>query len=152
VLFCFLEFPCFFYDTENVGNLTSVSSAFFKPSLNIWKLLVHILLKPSQKNSERNFTSMGDEWKYPVVWTCFNTAFLGNWDEYWLFQSCDHFWVFQICGHIECKTLIATSFKILNSSDRIPSLPLALLAGVLPKAHLTSQCRMSDSGWVTTPF
>ena len=43
----FLEFLCFLYDPENVGNLISDSSAFSKPSLNIWKFLVHAVLKPS---------------------------------------------------------------------------------------------------------
>ena len=38
----FLEFPCFLYDPANVGNLISGSSAFSKPSLNIWKFTVHI--------------------------------------------------------------------------------------------------------------
>ena len=42
----FLEFSCFFCDPVNVGNLVSGSSAFSKSSLNIWKLSVHILLKP----------------------------------------------------------------------------------------------------------
>ena len=42
----FLEFPCFLYDPTNVGNLISGSSAFSKPSLNIWKFSVHIMLKP----------------------------------------------------------------------------------------------------------
>ena len=32
----FLEFSCFFYDSADVGNLISGSSAFSKPSLNIW--------------------------------------------------------------------------------------------------------------------
>ena len=36
----FLEPSCFFYD---VGNLMSVSFAFSKSSLNIWKFSVHIL-------------------------------------------------------------------------------------------------------------
>ena len=31
----FLEFPYFLYDSVNVGNLISASSAFSKPSLNI---------------------------------------------------------------------------------------------------------------------
>ena len=31
---------------EDVGNLTSGSSAFSKTSLNIWKLTVHVMLKP----------------------------------------------------------------------------------------------------------
>ena len=43
----FLEFSCFFYDPADVGNLISGSSAFSKSSLNIWKFLVHVLLKPS---------------------------------------------------------------------------------------------------------
>ena len=58
-----------------------------------------------------------------------------------LFQSCGHFWVFQICGHIEYSTLIASSFRILNNFAGIASPPLALLAVVLPKAHLTSHSR-----------
>ena len=41
-----LEHFCFFYDPADVGNLISGSSAFSKTSLNIWKLIVHILLKP----------------------------------------------------------------------------------------------------------
>ena len=43
----FLEFPCFFYDATNVDKLISGSSAFSKSSLNIWKFLVHVLLKPN---------------------------------------------------------------------------------------------------------
>ena len=42
----FLEFPCFFYDPTDVGNLISGSCAFSKSSSNIWKFIVHILLKP----------------------------------------------------------------------------------------------------------
>ena len=48
----FMEFSCFFYDLTDVGNLISGSSAFFKSSSNIWKFLVHILLKPSVENFE----------------------------------------------------------------------------------------------------
>ena len=42
----FLELSCFFIDPRDVGNLISGSSAFSKSSLNIWKLTVHVLLKP----------------------------------------------------------------------------------------------------------
>ena len=42
----FLELSCFFHDSTDVGNLISVSSAFSKSSLNIWKFTVHVLLKP----------------------------------------------------------------------------------------------------------
>ena len=41
----FLELSCFFYDPTDIANLTSGSSAFSKPSLNIWKFTVHLLLK-----------------------------------------------------------------------------------------------------------
>ena len=49
-VFFFLEISCFFYDPTNVGNLISGSSAFSKSNLNIFKFLVHILLKPNLKN------------------------------------------------------------------------------------------------------
>ena len=48
----FLEFPCFFYDLADVGNLISGSSAFSKSSLYIWKFLVQALLKLSLEDFE----------------------------------------------------------------------------------------------------
>ena len=54
----FLELPCFFDDPADVDNLVSGSSAFSKPSLNIGKFTVHLLLKPGLENFERYFTSM----------------------------------------------------------------------------------------------
>ena len=54
----FLEFSCFFYDPEDVGNLISGSSAFSKSSWNIWKFSVHILVKPCLENFEHYFASM----------------------------------------------------------------------------------------------
>ena len=41
----FLELSCFFHDPADVGNLISGSSAFSKTIMNIWKFMVHILLK-----------------------------------------------------------------------------------------------------------
>ena len=57
----FLEFPSFLYDPANVGNLISGSSSFSKPSLDIWKFLVCIMLKPSIQGFKHDFNSMGDE-------------------------------------------------------------------------------------------
>ena len=54
----FLELSCFFDDPPDVGNFISGSSAFSKTSLNIWKFMVHILLKPGLENFEHYFTSM----------------------------------------------------------------------------------------------
>ena len=56
--FYFLKFLCFFCDSTNLGNLTSGFSVFSKLSLNICKFFVHILLKPSLKDSEHYFASV----------------------------------------------------------------------------------------------
>ena len=52
-----LEFSCFFCDPAYVGNLISGSSAFSKSCLNICKVLVHLLLKPSLVNFEHYFAA-----------------------------------------------------------------------------------------------
>ena len=54
----FLEFSCFFFDSMDVGNLISGSSAFYKSSLNICKFSVHVLLKPILENFEHYLTNM----------------------------------------------------------------------------------------------
>ena len=54
----FLELSCFFDDPSDVGNLVSGSSAFSKTSLNIWKFMVHILLKAGLENFEQYLTSV----------------------------------------------------------------------------------------------
>ena len=54
----FLELSCFFDDPADVGNLIAGSSAFCKTCLNIWKFMVHILLKPGLENFEHYFTSV----------------------------------------------------------------------------------------------
>ena len=51
----FLELFCFFNDPMNVGNLISGYSVFPTSSLNIWKFMVHVLLKPGLENFERYF-------------------------------------------------------------------------------------------------
>ena len=48
----FWKFFAFFNDPVDIGNLISGSSAFFKSNLNIWKFMVHILLKPGLQNFE----------------------------------------------------------------------------------------------------
>ena len=60
----FLEFSFLFYDPTHICNLISGSSAFSKSSLNIWKFLVHVLLKPGQENFEHYFASV---WKSAIV-------------------------------------------------------------------------------------
>ena len=146
-----MEFPCFLYDPANVDSLISGSSAFSKSSLNIWTFSVHIMLKPSLEDFEHNLTSMGDEWNCLVVWTLFSAALLGNLDEDWPFLVLWTLLSFpNLLSILSTALLTASSYRILNSSAGIPSLPLALLAAVLPKVHLTLCSRMSDSEWETT--
>ena len=54
----FLELCCFFNDPADFGNLISGSSDFSKTSLNIWKFMVYILLKPGLENFEHYFASV----------------------------------------------------------------------------------------------
>ena len=58
----FLEFPSFLCDTMNVGDLISASSSFSKLSLDIWKFLVHIILKPSMQDFKHDLTSITILW------------------------------------------------------------------------------------------
>ena len=54
----FLERSCFSVDPTDVGSLISGSSVFSQSSLNIWKFLVHVLLKPGLENFEHYFANM----------------------------------------------------------------------------------------------
>ena len=54
----FLEFSSFFDDPMDIGNLISGSSAFSISSLNIWKVTVHVLLKPDLENFGHYCASM----------------------------------------------------------------------------------------------
>ena len=81
----FLELCCFFNDRMDVGNLISGSSAFSKSSLNMWKFMVKVLLKPGLENFEHYFASVWDECNCAVVWTFFGFAFLWDWNENWPF-------------------------------------------------------------------
>ena len=81
----FLEFSCFFYDTMDVGNLISHSSAFSKSSLIIWKFSVHVLLKPSLEHFEHYLARMWNECYCAVVRAFFGIAFLWDWNENWPF-------------------------------------------------------------------
>ena len=69
----FLELSCFFDDPTDVRNLISGSSTFSKSSLNIWKFMVHKLLKPGLENFEHYFASMCDVQlcsSLSILWHC----------------------------------------------------------------------------------
>ena len=54
----FLWNSFFFDDPVDVGNLIYGPSAFSKSTLNIWRFMVHVLLKPGMENFEHYFTSV----------------------------------------------------------------------------------------------
>ena len=54
----FLQLSYFLDDPVDVDNLISGSSAFSKSSLNIWKFMVHVLLKPGLEIFEHSFASV----------------------------------------------------------------------------------------------
>ena len=93
----FLEFLCFLCDPKNVGNFISGSSVFPKPSLDVWKFLFHVMLRPSMQDFKHDLT-MG-EMIAIVRWLAHSLVlhFLGVGIRTDLFQSCGHCWVFQIC-------------------------------------------------------
>ena len=136
---CFSGMLLLFYDPRDVGNLISGSSCFSKSSLNIWKVSVNILLKPSLKDFEHYFTSMWSECNCAFVWTFFGIVLLWDWNENW------HFPV--LWPLLSFPNFLAYWVQHYHS---ISSPPLALFVVTLAKAHLTSHSRMSGSRWVIT--
>ena len=147
-----LKFSCFLYNPANVGNLISSSSSFSKHSLNIWKFLVLIMLKPNMQDFKHYLTSMRDEWNCLMLSTVFGNTLLGNWGKDWPFPVLWPLLGLPDCWHNGCKTLMASSFRDLNNTAGISSHPVAFLPAVLLKSHFTSHSRMSVSGWQTIPL
>ena len=96
----FLEFSCFLSDVVNAGNLISGSSAFSKPSLNIFKFSVHICWSLACRIL--SITLLAWEMSVTLQWLAHSSVlpFLGIRARTDLFQSCGHCWVSQICWHI----------------------------------------------------
>ena len=139
----FLEFSCFFYDPMYVRNLISGSSGLSKSSLNIWEFSVHVLLKPSLENFERylpvcDMSAIVRQFEHSLA-----LPFSGIRMKTDLFQSVATA-EFSKCAGILSAALSQhhlSGFEIAG----IPSLLLALFVVMIPKAHLTSDSRMSGS-------
>ena len=140
----FLELSCFFHDSVDVGNLVSGSSAFSKTSLNIWKFMVHILLKPGLENFANYFTNVWDECNCAVVWAFFGISFLWDWNKNWPFPVLWPLLNFPNCWHIECSTFTASSFRIWNSSTGIPTPPPPIVKHVVFLELLIDRQRETD--------
>ena len=86
----FLELSCFFDDPADVGSLISCSSAFSKTSLNIWKFMVHVLLKLSLENFEHyllvcEMSAIVQEFEHSLALPFFGIGMKTD-----LSQSCGH--------------------------------------------------------------
>ena len=145
------NFLGFFDNPTDVGNLISGSSAFSKSNLNIWKFMVHVLLKPGLENFEHYFATLWDKRNCAVVWALFGIFFLWDWNENWPFPFLWPLLSFPNLLAYWVQHFHSIIFRDWNSSTRILSLPLALLIVMLLKAHLTSHSMMSGSRWVITP-
>ena len=138
----FLEFSCSFYNPMMLTiwfliplpflntNWTFGTSRFMYYWSLAWRILSITLLACERVQLCGSLS---------ILWHC---LFFGIGMKTDLFQSCGHCWVFQICWHIEYRTLIASSFRIWNSSTGTPSPPLPFFVVMLPKAHLTSHSRV----------
>jgi len=73
----FLELYYFFNDQMDVGIFICVSSAFSKSSLNIWKFMVHVLLKPGLENFEHYFAGLWEVQLYGSLSTLCHCLSLG---------------------------------------------------------------------------
>ena len=125
---------CLFPPADD-GNLMSVSSAFYKTSLNIWNFTVHVLLKSGLENFEHYFTRceisatvrlfvhslalpfLGLEWKL----TCSSPVATAEFSKF---------------AGILSAALSQHHFRIWNSSTGSPSPPLALFIVILPQCLL----------------
>ena len=86
----FLELSCFFDDPVDVGNLISGSSASSKASLNIWKFMVHVLLKPDWRILSITLlacemSAIMWQFEHPLALPLFGIRMKTD-----LFQSCSH--------------------------------------------------------------
>ena len=144
----FLDFPCFLHDPMNLISVSSDSPNLAGISGSsqytyCWSLAWTI---------EDNLASMWNESNCTTVWTFFGITLLWNWNENWPFPVLWSLLSFpNLLIYIECSTLTAWSFRILNRAAGISSYPLTLFVVMLPKTHLTSHTRMSGSQWVTIP-
>ena len=135
---------------DNFESKTPKRSSHSRGFTELWDLPPRAQPSFHGKYGRRIFSCSDRECNCEVVWSFFGIAFLWNWNETDLFQSCGHYWVFQICWRIECSTFTASSFRIWNSSTGIPSLPLVLFEVMLSKVRLTSHSKEKGTIWNTS--
>ena len=86
-------------------------------------------------------------WKFEHFLHCL----LWDWNENWPFPDLWSLLTFPDLLIYWVQHFNSVNFKIWNSLAGISSHSLALLVAMLPKANLTSHCKMFSSSWVTKP-
>ena len=127
----FLELSCVFDVPENVGNLISCFSAFSKTAWTSGSSWFTYCWSLAQRTLSITLLACEMSAIVQLFEHSLTLPFFGIGLKMDLFQSCGHCWVFQICWHIECNSLIASCFRIRNSSTGIPSPSLALFVVML---------------------
>ena len=122
-----------------------------KSSLNFWKFLVHIPLKPGLENCEHYFASRWDECNCAAVWTFFGMVLLWDWNKNWHFPVLWPLLSFPnlLAYQVQCfNSIIFGDLKYLKKNSITSN---SLFVVMVPKAHMTSHSMMSGSRWVITP-
>ena len=81
----YLELSCFSRWPNRYWQFDSGSSTFSKSKVYIWKVSVHLPLKPCLEDFEHYNASTWNEFNCVVIWTTFGIAFLWDWNENWPF-------------------------------------------------------------------
>ena len=144
---------CFFDDSTDVSNLISGSFAFSKSSLNIWKFMVHVLLKSGLENFEHYFTSVWEECNCVVVWAFFGTGMktdpFQSLSRLQLFptqltSACQVYWSFTISRSL--LKLISIE-SVMSSNHLILCHPLLLLPSIFPSIGVFSSESVLHIRW-----
>ena len=77
--------PLLSHDPPNVVILVFGSSASSKPSLQIWKFSVNIMLRPSLNDFDHNLASMWNEYNCTAPWMLFSIAIIWDSNKNWHF-------------------------------------------------------------------
>ena len=101
-------------------------------------------------SSSSSSSNMWNEHSCPVVWRFFGIVFLWDWNVSWTFPVLWPLLSFPNLLVYWVQHFSSISFRICNSSPGIPSLTIALFIVILPKACLTSHCKMFGYRWMTT--
>ena len=146
----FLELSCFFNNPADVGNLISGSSAFSNTSLNIWKFMIHVLLKgfPCGSAGKESTCTAGDlGWEDPLEKEKATHSNILSWRIPWTVQSMGSQRVMYICVCLyiqsmslhHCRSMCSFRAAVLHGMAQLPRLIMANLSQ--PESFFATRAR-----------